>query len=154
MSYYLLNTDGGMVNDGQRNHGDGPGQAAVAIIVKHIKNDREVLVEGFSGAIGPASNDVAEYRALIEGLRFLISLGATHVRAYVDSEFVVEQMNSVGGAVKANYYSTSKPKQEDVKELHREARELAEQLANIRISWVPRERNAEADELVKLALPD
>lgn len=152
MSYYLLNTDGGMVNDGNRDHGEEPGEAAIAVIVTQIKNGREVLIEGFSGAIGPASNDVAEYRALIEGLRFVLSLGGTQVRAYMDSEFIVEQMNSVAGD-KSNYYSTAQPKQEDVKKLHLEARQLADRFTSIRISWVPRERNAQADELVKLALP-
>jgi ribonuclease HI len=43
-------------------------------------------------------------------------------------------------------------KQEDLKELHREASKLVALFKNIRISWVPREMNAEADQLVRDAL--
>jgi ribonuclease HI len=133
--YYLLNTDGGMVNDGKRKPGDAAGTAAIAVV---LKNSRDRLVKKFAKSIGPATNDVAEYEALIVGLAFALSLGVERIRVYVDSEVVVDQMNLV-----------SKVNQKDLRDLHKKARDLLQQFADFRISWVPRERNQEADGLVR-----
>lgn len=139
--YFLLNTDGGMVNDGRRERGDPPGEAAIAVVLSEVRGKKEVVVWGFSGSIGPATNDVAEYTALVEGLRFALSEGVRRIRVYVDSEFVVEQMNH-----------RSDVKQQDLRELHNEAHDLFHRFASHRISWVPRERNVLADALVGLIL--
>ncbi len=47
--YHLLNTDGGMASDGRRSHGDPPGEAAIAVDLTRIRNNKEVFDEGFSG---------------------------------------------------------------------------------------------------------
>lgn len=141
-SYYLLNTDGGMVNDGRRKHGDPPGKAAIAVVLRDSR-DRPVEGSPYGKTIGDKSNDVAEYMALIEGLRFARKNGVRGIRVYVDSEFVVEQMN--GRAV---------PRQDDTRELRTKALKLAAEFDTFRISWIPRERNTEADGLVRSILYD
>ncbi len=65
--YYLLNTDGGMASNGRRRFGDPLGRAAIGAL---LRTPRLVTVAQISKAIGPATQNVAEYRALIEGLTF------------------------------------------------------------------------------------
>lgn len=133
--YFLLNTDGGMFNDGKRKPDDPPGDAAIAWV---LKDHRDRLVEKSSDSIGSATNAQAEYKALIAGLNFALAQGITRIRVYVDSEFVVDQMNEV-----------AQPKSSDITDLHEEAKRLFAKFPDRRISWVPRERNQEADALVR-----
>jgi ribonuclease HI len=97
-------------------------------------------VAQISEAIGPATHNVAEYRALIEGLKLARDYGIQRIRVYMDSELVVDQVNGVSAVRQAH-----------LMELHEVARGLIA-LFDIRISWVPRKMNAEADRLVKDAL--
>jgi hypothetical protein len=80
--YYLLNTDGG-------NRGDPLGRAAIGAL---LRTRRLVTVAQISKAIGPATHNVAEYRALIEGLKLAREYGIQRIRAYMDSEIVVDQV--------------------------------------------------------------
>jgi len=141
--YYLLNTDGGMVNDGKRKKDDPPGEAAVGVVLYSVRNGKQTFFDGFSGSIGRTTNDKAEYHGLIEGLHFAIAEGVKKVRIYVDSEFVVDQMNH-----------QSAVRQDDLRDLHNEAHDLLHRFVDHRISWVPRDRNAEADALVRAILYD
>jgi ribonuclease HI len=84
---------------------------------------------------------VAEYQALIEGLKLARGYGVQKIRVYMDSELVVDQVNR-----------DSTVRQAHLIEFHEEARGLANQFKSFRISWVPRELNAEADQLVQDAL--
>ena len=129
--YYLLNADGG-------NRGDRLGRAAIGAL---LRTRRLETVAQISKAIGPATHNVAEYHALIEGLKLARVYGIQHVRVYMDSEIVVDQVNGVS-AVRTAHLS----------ELHKQARGLVAQFKSFRISWVPRELNAEADRLVNDAL--
>src|SRR4051812_7390499 len=129
--YYLLNTDGG-------NRGDPLGRAAIGAL---LRTRRLVTVAQISKAIGPATHNVAEYQGLIEGLKLARENGIQRIRVYMDSEIVVDQVNGV-----------SPVRQAHLSELHREARGLVTQFKSFRISWVPRELNAEADRLVNDAL--
>jgi len=129
--YYLLNTDGG-------NSGDPLGRAAIAAL---LRTRRLVTVAQISKAIGPATHNVAEYRALIEGLELARDHGIQRIRVYMDSELVVDQVNGVSAVRQAH-----------LSELHKAARSHVALFESIRISWVPREMNAEADRLVKDAL--
>jgi ribonuclease HI len=131
--YYLLNTDGG-------NAGDPLGRAAIGAILR-VRTPRLVTVAQISKAIGPATHNVAEYRALIEGLKLARDCGVQRIRVYMDSELVVDQVNRVSAV-----------KQEHLSELHKVASNLVALFESIRISWVPREWNAEADRLVRDAL--
>ena len=129
--YYLLNTDGG-------NRADPLGRAAIGAL---LRTRRLVTVAQMSKAIGPATHNVAEYQALIEGLELAREYGVQRIRVYMDSEIVVDQVNGVS-AVRQGHLS----------ELHKEARRLVDQFKSFRVSWVPRELNTEADRLVNDAL--
>jgi len=128
---YLLNTDGG-------NSGNPLGRAAIGAL---LRTRRLVTVAQMSKAIGPATHNVAEYQALIEGLKLAREYGVQRIRVYMDSELVVDQVNGVSAVRQAH-----------LKELYEEARSLVAQFKSFRISWVPRELNAEADRLVNDAL--
>jgi ribonuclease HI len=91
--------------------------------------------------IGPATHNVAEYQALIQGLTLARDYGIKQLRVYMDSELVVDQLNR-----------RSAVRQPHLMELHEVASSLVDRFKNIRISWVPREMNAEADRLVRDAL--
>ena len=129
--YYLLNTDGG-------NSGNPLGRAAIGAL---LRTRRLVTVAQISKAIGPATHNVAEYQALIEGLKLARDYGIQRIRVYMDSELVVDQVNGVSAVRQAH-----------LSELHEVASSLAALFKSIRISWVPRELNAEADRLVNDAL--
>ena len=133
--YYLLNTDGG-------NSGDPLGRAAIGAL---LRTRRLVTVDQISKAIGPATHNVAEYRGLIEGLKLARDHGVQHIRIYMDSELVVDQVNGVSAVRQAHLI-----------EPHDVASHLLDLFVSFRISWVPREMNAEADRLVNdaLAAPD
>ena len=129
--YYLLNTDGG-------NRAEPLGRAAIGAL---LRTRRLVTVAQISKEIGPATHNVAEYQGLIEGLKLARENGIQRIRVYMDSEIVVDQVNGVSAVRQAH-----------LSELHKEARGLVTQFKSFRISWVPRELNAEADRLVNDAL--
>lgn len=128
---YLLNTDGG-------NFGNPLGRAAIGVL---LRTRRLVTVAEISKAIDPATHNVAEYQALIEGLRLARNHGIQRLRVYMDSELVVDQVNGLSAVRQAH-----------LNDLHETASDLKAQFKNIRVSWVPREMNTEADRLVQDAL--
>ena len=130
--YHQLSTDGGIVAD---QPGAMAGEAAIGVVLK-------APLEEISEAIGPAKDHhVAEYRALIRGLEVARSRGIDHLRVCLDSALLVNQLNGKW-QVKA----------EHLKPLHSQALSLIEQFADIRITWVPRKANAEADALASTPL--
>ena len=114
------------------------GRAAIGAL---LRTRRLVTVDQISKAIGPATHNVAEYRALIEGLELARGHGIQRLRVFMDSELVVDQVNGFSAV-----------KQAHLSELHAVATNLVAMFKSIRISWVPREMNAEADRLVRDAL--
>jgi len=82
-----------------------------------------VTVAQISKAIGPATHNVAEYRALIEGLELARDYGIQRIRVYMDSELVVDQVNGVSAVRK-----------EHLRELHKVASSLVALFESIRIS--------------------
>jgi probable phosphoglycerate mutase len=86
-------------------------------------------------------NTVAEYRARIEGLKLARGRRIQRIRVFLDSELVVDQVNG-----------RAKVGKEHIRPLHTEACSLLQEFSNIRISWVPRKWNAEADALATKAL--
>jgi ribonuclease HI len=100
------------------------------------------LVEEISKPIGPAINTVAEYQALIEGLKLARSHGIQRIRVFLDSELVVDQVNG-----------RAKVGKEHIRPLHAKACSLRQEFPDIRISWIPRKWNAEADALATKARP-
>ncbi len=139
-SEYLLFTDAGVESRGHERQGDTPGAAAIGVVLKKRRNGRLHFVGGISKPIGPATTDAAEYRALIAGLKLAHSLGAKRIRVFMDRESVVDRMSGV-----------ARVRQTD-REMHAKAVDLYEAIPKRRISWLPREINAEADALASLAL--
>lgn len=137
---YLLNTDGGMVNDGKRSSDDEPGEAAIGVVLRDA-DDRPVTAHKES--IGQETIQGAEYRALIKGLEMAIERGIGKIRVYVDNQFVVDQVNDLAAV-----------NSERLIPLHRKALELLGEFEDQRVYWVPRERNKEADGLVREALQE
>jgi probable phosphoglycerate mutase len=132
--YFVLNTDGGNLH---RRPGDPLSHAAIGAL---LRTRRLATVDHVSKPIGRATHNVAEYRGLIEGLKLARRHGVKHVRVYMDSELVVDQVNGRAAVRQAH-----------LGKLHEEATDLLA-LFDSRVSWVPREWNAEADRLVRDAL--
>jgi ribonuclease HI len=116
-----------------------PGQAAYGAVLKDADTG-EVLAER-SEPIGIATNNVAEYRGMVEGLRraFEIDPGAS-VHVLMDSKLVVEQMSG-----------RWKIKHPDMQQIAREARELIGHRP-VTFEWVPRLQNSRADALANRSM--
>ena len=130
---YLLNADGSGTGTI-----DNPAQGAIGVVLRDPDGG---LVEEISRPIGPAINTVAEYWALIEGLKLARSHGIQRIRVFLDSELVVDQVNG-----------RAKVGKEQIRPLHAEACSLLKEFPNHRVSWIPRKWNAEADALATKAL--
>jgi ribonuclease HI len=115
-----------------------PGPAAAGAVIS--TPDGEVLDEA-AEAIGVATNNVAEYRGLLLGLRHARALGASEVEVVNDSELVAKQVNG-----------TYKVKHPDMKPLHAAALKALDGFERWSIRSVPRAQNAGADALVNQAL--
>jgi ribonuclease HI len=126
----VLHVDGGARGN--------PGPAAIGVIVS--KPDGEVLDE-VAETIGVATNNVAEYRALLRGVERARALGATEVEIVNDSELVAKQLT---GAYKVKHPA--------MKPLYAEAIGALGRFDAWRVRSVPRAQNARADELVNQAL--
>jgi ribonuclease HI len=93
------------------------------------------------GYLGRASNNVAEYQALIHALRYALSQRAERVRVFSDSELVVRQMSG--------QYRVKHP---DMLPLFREASTLRSRFREATLDHVRREHNKDADRLANKAL--
>jgi ribonuclease HI len=125
-----LSTDGGARGN--------PGPAAFAYVLE--AEDGTVLA-AHGEAIGVATNNVAEYRALVEGLRKAREVGVTDLDVVSDSELMVKQM-------RGEY----RVKNEALRALSVEAGRLARAVGSVRYTAVRREHNELADRLVNEAL--
>jgi ribonuclease HI len=126
----VVNVDGGARGN--------PGPAAIAAVVRDAEGG---VLEERGVKIGTATNNVAEYRAVLLGIERAAALGAGELELIGDSELVVRQ-------VKGEY----KVKDATLRELHGEVGRALEQFEAWSIRHVRRERNAEADRLVNEAL--
>jgi ribonuclease H / adenosylcobalamin/alpha-ribazole phosphatase len=99
------------------------------------------VLDARGAAIGVATNNVAEYRALIEGLRRAVEVGVDELAVVSDSELIVKQM-------RGEY----RVKNETLRGLSLEAAELARRLGKVTYTAVRREHNELADRLVNEAL--
>ena len=125
-----LSTDGGARGN--------PGPAAYAYV---LEADDGTVLDARGQAIGVATNNVAEYRALVEGLRRAVQAGIDELEVVSDSELIVKQM-------RGEY----RIKNEALRALAREAEELAGRIGRVTYTAVRREHNQLADELVNKAL--
>ena len=117
-----------------------PGEAGFGV---HAARPDGTLVAGLYGYLGRATNNVAEYQALLHALRYALSRGTRRVRIFSDSELLVRQ---VGGA-----YRVKNP---GLVPLFSEAQSLLRRLEDATVSHVPRERNREADRLANQAIDE
>jgi ribonuclease HI len=115
-----------------------PGPAAIGVVVS--SETGEVLDE-VAERIGPATNNVAEYRAVLRGLELVRELGADEVAIVNDSELVARQLT---GAYKVKHPA--------MKPLYEQAMGALRQFGRWEIRSVPRAQNARADALVNEAL--
>jgi ribonuclease HI len=126
----VVNVDGGARGN--------PGPAAVGVVV--ATPDGEILEER-GERIGEATNNVAEYRALLLGIERARELGASELDLVGDSELVVKQ-------VRGDY----RVKQEHLRPLHAEVRAALAGFERWSVNHVRREQNAAADRLVNEVL--
>ncbi len=115
-----------------------PGQAAIGAI---IKDEQGRLVARLSRRIGQATNNQAEYKAIIAALEEATRLGASDVDIRSDSQLVVSQING-----------TSRARTPALKPLYHRAEQLPRQFQGFTITYIPRQQNMEADNLAHLAL--
>ena len=115
-----------------------PGPAAIGVVLSAPDG---TLLEQHGTAIGDATNNVAEYRALLDGLARARALGADEVEVIGDSELIAKQ-------VTGQY----KVKHAGLKPLHADALRALAGFSSWRVRTVPRAQNAAADALVNAAL--
>jgi ribonuclease HI len=125
-----LSTDGGARGN--------PGPAAYAYV---LEAEDGTVLEARGEPIGVATNNVAEYRALVEGLRRAVEAGVDELTVVSDSELIVKQM-------RGEY----RVKNEALRALSAEAAALARRIARVEYTAVRREHNELADRLVNEAL--
>lgn len=130
MAKMTVNVDGGARGN--------PGPAAIGVVLRDADGE---VVESVGETIGRATNNVAEYRALLRGVELAAAHGATELELVGDSELVVRQ-------VEGRY----KVKNAAMKELHAEAKAALARFDRWSVRHVKRAQNADADRLVNEAL--
>lgn len=149
---YIIHTDGGSRGN--------PGNAAIGVVIEITHDGTPVShgtsslsqVTAFGKTIGVTTNNVAEYTAVIEALKWILEKSEsssatpqredTHLCFYLDSTLVVNQLNGL-----------FKVKDANMRMLMMKVRELEQQVAGrITYAYVPREQNADADYQVNKAL--
>jgi ribonuclease HI len=126
----VVNVDGGARGN--------PGPAAIGAVVQDANGE---VLEEHGERIGIATNNVAEYRALLLGIARAAELGADELELVGDSELIVRQ-------VKGEY----KVKDATMRELHSEVKRALRPFDSWLIRHVRREFNKEADRLVNAVL--
>ena len=126
----LVHVDGGARGN--------PGPAAYGFV---LEAEDGTVLDARGEPIGVATNNVAEYRALLLGLERARALGATKVEVINDSELVARQVN---GAYKVKHAG--------LRPLYDRAMAALEGFDRWSLRSVPREQNAHADQLVNAAL--
>ena len=114
-----------------------PGDASIGISI--LLDGKEVHT--ISKKIGIATNNEAEYQALIDGLNYCVDNSIKEIEVFLDSNLVVEQVNE-------NF----KVKAHNLKVLNSKVKELIEKFKFIEINHVYREDNKRADQLANMAL--
>jgi ribonuclease HI len=130
MAKLTVNVDGGARGN--------PGPAAIGAVVRDAAG---TIVEERGEKIGRATNNVAEYRALLLGIELAAAHGADELELIGDSELIVRQ-------VEGKY----KVKDTTMKELHGQVKAALAPFDRWSIRHVRREQNADADRLVNAAL--
>ena len=126
----IIYTDGGARGN--------PGPAGIGAV---LYNENQEVLAKISKYLGVATNNQAEYQALILALKKAIELGAEEVNCYLDSELVVCQLNR-----------EYKVKNKDLAPLFLDIYNLSLSFKKITFTHIPRERNKLADQLANEAM--
>ena len=116
-----------------------PGRASIGVVI--LENGQ--VIKEISKAIGNATNNIAEYTALICALEACSALKAGEVHVFTDSELLYKQM-----------IGQYKVRDEGIRSLSDQVRRLISRVGRVEIQHIPREKNKEADRLAKKALKD
>jgi ribonuclease HI len=120
-----LHTDGGARGN--------PGPAGIGVV---LTDESDNVIAEVGEGIGIATNNVAEYTALIRGLEMALEHGVTEIDVFVDTQLIANQ-------VKGEW----KIKQEHLRPLAVRSQSLMNKFVGASIQQIPRERNADADKL-------
>ena len=117
-----------------------PGPAGYGVRIEDMDGN---LIEELHGALGIATNNVAEYNGLLAALKWAVDHGHRDVQIRADSELLVKQMRGE--------YKIKNP---GLQPLAARARLLMTQLGNVTFEHVRRELNKEADRLSNIAMDE
>jgi|SRR5581483_597271 len=117
-----------------------PGPAGIGVV---IHDEAGKVIKQLKQYIGEATNNTAEYKALILALREAAALKADDLQINMDSELIVRQMQGV--------YKIKEP---NLKILAQEVIILRNQFKSVTFTHVPREQNKAADKLVNQAIDE
>ena len=117
-----------------------PGPAGLGVV---IEDENGLRLRGLCRYIGKATNNVAEYLAVIEGLRAIEEWKPDRLEVYLDSNLVVEQL---GGRYRV--------KNAALAPLYHQASELLARFPEVTVAHVPREKNKGADALANKAIDE
>lgn len=115
-----------------------PGPAGIGAVLYDQEKNK---IAEISQYLGIATNNQAEYKALIEGLKKAQELQVEEVECFLDSELVVKQLNR-----------EYKVKNKDLAPLFLEVYNLSQKFSKISFNHVYRQQNSEADKLVNEAI--
>ena len=127
-----------LFTDGGARGNPGPAGAGAVLF-----DDRGRVVERLGKYLGKQTNNVAEYRGLILGLRRAAELGAEELEVVADSELIIRQLTGI--------YRVRSPV---LQELHAEAMALLKGFRKVKLRHIPREENIEADEMSNRAIDE
>ncbi len=126
----IIHTDGGSRGN--------PGPAAAAFVLTDKKAN---LLAARGVFLGRATNNLAEYTAVIKALESAKQTGAEKITLFSDSKLLVEQLNG-----------RYKVKSEQLRPLFRQTVEMLNQFKDWKVLYIAREKNKQADEIVNQAL--
>ncbi len=122
-----------------------PGRAGIGVVINpaggeagHAEGNRQRRISEY---IGIATNNIAEYSALIRGLEEARSMGIRKIKIFLDSELLVKQMNGIYRVRNGRLVP-----------LFNRAKEILEAFESYKITHIRRERNKEADSLARQAV--
>ena len=119
-----------------------PGPAAIGVLICSLEGD---ILEEYAETIGEATNNVAEYKALIAGMKKAKGLKAEELDCFMDSMLVVKQLN---GEFRIKHINMQK--------LYDEVQKIRREFKHVSYHHVPREEEniQRADQLVNYALDE
>ncbi len=131
--HLIIYTDGGARGN--------PGPAGAGVVIYQEKGDGEELAEQFGKYLGTATNNIAEYTALLLAIRRAREMGATSIDFMMDSELVVKQMR--------REYKVKEP---GLAALFVKVWNEMPYFRKVTFTHIPREKNKAADKMVNEAI--